>query len=110
MLAINSINAGFDTELRVTAPFTGVAQSLGTLTTTPAILFFKNDSTVEVFFADNSGTTKGLTMTPGEKIVLDCSTNRTAVAPTLNFPIGTQFFVTGTGGTGAFRVGVISAR
>lgn len=109
-MALNSLNAGFDTELRITAAFTGVAQSLGVLTTNPAILFIKNDSTVEVFFADNSGSTKGLTMTAGEKIVLDCTTNRTGKSPTLTFPIGTEFFVTGTGGTGAFRVGVISAK
>lgn len=107
---IGSQSAAFDTELRVAAPFTGVAQLLGTLVNNPAILFFKNDSDVQVFFADNDGTTKGLTMTAGEKIVLDNTANRTGEVNTLTFNIGTKFYVTGTGGTGAFRVGIIYAK
>lgn len=107
---IGSQSAAFDTELSVTAPFTGVAQLLGALTNNPATLFFKNDSDVEVFFADNDGSTKGLTMTAGEKIVHDNNSNRTGEVNALTWNIGTKFYVTGTGGTGAFRVGVIYAK
>lgn len=109
-MGIGSQSAAFDTELRVTAPFTGVAQLLGTLTNNPAMLLVKNDSDTTVFFADNNGSTKGTTMVQGERMVLDCTTNRTGNEDTLTFNIGTQFYVTGTGGTGAFRVGVIYAK
>jgi hypothetical protein len=106
----NGISAAFDTELRLAAPFTGVAQLLGTLTHNPSILFFKNDSDVEVFLADNDGSTKGTTMSPGEKIVLDNVTNRNRDAITFTWQIGTEFYVTGTAGTGSFRIGVIYAK
>lgn len=107
---IGSQSAAFDTELRVVAPFTGVAQLLGTLVNSPAILFFSNDTDVDVFFADNPGSTKGLTMTAGEKIVLDNTANRTGEVNTLTFNVGTKFYVTGAAGTGTFRVGVIYAK
>ncbi len=98
----------FDTELSVTAPFTGVAQLLGTLTNEPVIILVKNQSTVSAFFADNSGSTKGTTMAAGESFVLDCRGNK-GNAVNGGFPIGTSFFVTGAAGAGAFKVSVIYA-
>jgi hypothetical protein len=109
-MAIGSQSAAFDTELTVLAPFTGVAQLLGTLTNNPAVMFIKNTSTVDVFFADNPGSTKGTTMVAGERIVLDCSTNRQENAYTLAFNIGTKFYVTGTAGSGSFKVSIIYAK
>lgn len=100
---------GFDTELSVSAPFTGTPQLLGTLTNQPVIILIKNQSTVSVFFADNNGSTKGTTMVAGESLVLDCRGNK-GNAPNGGFPIGTSFYVTGTGGTGSFKVSIIYAR
>ncbi len=100
---------GFDTELSVTASFTGTAQFLGTLTNQPVIILVKNQSTVSVFFADNNGSTKGTTMVAGETFVLDCRGNK-GNATNGGFPIGTSLYVTGTGGTGSFKVSIIYAR
>lgn len=98
----------FDTELSVSAPFTGSAQLLGTLTNEPVLILFKNQSSVSAFLADNSGSTKGTTMVAGESIIMDCRANH-GNADNMGFKIGTSFFVTGTGGTGAFKVSVIYA-
>lgn len=98
----------FDTELSITAAFTGTAQLLGTITNEPVMILFKNQSTVSVFLADNSGSTKGTTMVAGEEIIIDCRAN-SGKASNMGWPIGTSFFVTGTGGTGAFKVSIIYA-
>jgi hypothetical protein len=100
---------GFDTELSVTAAFTGTPQLLGVLTNEPVIILVKNQSNVSVFFADNSGSTKGTTMIAGESFVLDCRANM-GRATNGGFPIGTSFYVTGTAGTGAFKVSIVYAR
>jgi hypothetical protein len=101
-------NFGFDTELSITAPFTGVPQLLGTLANIPVILLVKNQSDVSVFFADNSGSTKGTTMVASESFVLDFRSNM-GRAPIGGFRINTPLFVTGTGGTGVFKVSIIYA-
>lgn len=99
----------FDVELSLAAStFTGSAQLLGVLTNEPVILLIKNQTSVPVFFADNSGATNGTTMAIGEEIVLDCRTN-SGHAMNMGFPIGTSFFVTGATGTGAFKVAVLYA-
>lgn len=99
----------FDTELSLSAPFTGVAQFVGTLTNEPVMILFKNQSTVSVFLADNNGSTKGTTMVASEEIILDCRTNA-GNAPNMGFPIGTSFYVTGTAGTGTFKISVLYAK
>lgn len=101
-------NFYFDTELSLSGAFTGVAQLVGTLTNRPVLIIFKNQTTVSVFLADNSGSTKGTTMAIGEEIILDCRTNQ-GVARNGGFPAGTSFFVTGTGGTGSFKISVVYA-
>ena len=98
----------FDTELTIAAStFSGAAQSLGSLTNVPVKLLIKNLTSVQVFFADNSGSTKGTTMAAGEEIVLDCKL--TAGNGSNCFPIGTTFFVTASAGTGNFKVSVLYA-
>jgi hypothetical protein len=72
-------------------------------------MLIKNQSSVSVFFADNAGSTKGTTMLAGEEIVLDCRSNA-GKAINMGFPIGTPFFVTGTNGTGAFRLSIFYAK
>jgi hypothetical protein len=102
--------AYFDTELSLAASsFTGSAVLIGTLTSNPVVLLVKNQTSVPVFFADNSGSSKGTTMAIGEEFILDCRTNR-GEAASFAFPIGTQFYATGAAGTGTFKVSVISAR
>jgi len=98
----------FDTELSVSAPFTGVAQLLGVLANEPVIMFIQNQSSVSAFFADNAGATKGMTLVAGESIVLDCRSNA-ARAVNMGFPMGTALYVTGTAGTGAFKVAILYA-
>lgn len=97
----------FDTELSVTLPQAG-ATLVGTLTNEPVMILFKNQTTVSVFLADNSGSTKGTTMVAGEEIILDCRANQ-GKASNMGFPIGTSFFITATGGTGSFKISVIYA-
>lgn len=99
----------FDTELTIAAStFTGSAQFLGTLTNEPVMMLIKNQTSVSVFFADNPGSTKGTTMAIGEEIILDCRSNA-GRATNMGFPINTSFFVTGTAGTGNFKVSVLFA-
>lgn len=99
---------GFDTELSISATtFTGAAQLVGALTNVPVKLLIKNLTSVQVFFADNPGGTKGTTMAAGEEIVLDCKLESSSMSTC--FPIGTSFFVTGAAGTGVFKVSVLYA-
>lgn len=99
----------FDTELTIAAStFTGSAQLIGTLTHEPVVILFKNQTSVAVFIADNSGSTKGTTMIAGETILLNCRTNAGA-AVNMGFPIGTSFFITAAAGTGNFKISVLYA-
>lgn len=99
---------GFDTERSVTAPFSGAAQTLGTPLDYPALIaIFDNQSTVAVAVAVNGVTWK--TFSAGEALVLDLRAN-SGEAPTYAIDANTQFFVTGTAGTGSFRLSVNYAR
>lgn len=105
----NEGQAHWDTELSIAAStFTGSAQSIGTLTNLPVILFVTNDTNQTVFFTDNNGSTKGKTMIAGERWLMDCRANN-GTASAFSFPIGTTFYATGTAGTGTFYVSVIYA-
>jgi hypothetical protein len=102
-------NLAFDTEMTLTAPWTGIPQFLGTLQNKPVIMLLKNLSTVPVFFSDNGTTTEGTTMIAGEEIVLDCRANN-GTASNMGFGIGTSFFITGTAGAGSFKVSILYAK
>lgn len=105
-----SIQYKFGTELSLSAAsFTGAAVLVGTLLEVPAIITFKNDSDQTVFIADNTGSTKGWTMVEGEKIIVDLVTNKGNQASYGSFRKGTKFYATAPVGTGAFRIGVITA-
>lgn len=99
----------FDTEMSLSGPFTGVPQLIGILQNEPVMLLIKNQTNLTVFFADNSGGVKGTTMVAGESIVLDCRANA-GKAVNMGFPSGTPFFLTATGGSGAFKVAVLYAQ
>ena len=99
----------FDTELTFSATsFDGTAKLLGVLNNVPVVLLVKNQTSVSVFFADNSGSTKGTTMVSGEEFIIDCRANHGSAA-NMGFPIGTTFYVTGAVGIGNFKVSVIYA-
>jgi hypothetical protein len=104
----NNQNLAFDAEMSVSSPLTGVPQLLGILKNKPVILLVKNQTTAVVFFADNSGSTNGTTMIAGEEFILDCRTN-VGVASNMGFEPGTPFYITGSGGTGVFKVGILYA-
>jgi hypothetical protein len=99
----------FDTQMVVTGPLTGTPQLLGVLQNEPVMILFKNQTTVTVFLADNAGATKGTTMGASEEIILDCRANH-GRADNMGFPIGTPFYVTGTGGSGSFYVSILYAK
>lgn len=104
----DNCNLAFDTEMSIAAStFTGSAQLLGTLSNIPVKLLIKNLTSVQVFFADNSGSTAGTTMAIGEEIVLDCKLN--SLNTSNSFRIGTRFYVTGSAGTGIFKVSILYA-
>ncbi len=104
----NAVRAAPDTERSVTGAFTGVPQNLGTpLTVNPIIAIFDNQSTVAISVAFSGVTWK--TFPAGEALVLDMRGNH-GDAATYTFDLGTQFTVTGTGGTGSFRLSILYAR
>lgn len=104
-----SINAGFDTERTVTAAFTGSYQAVGTaLTQNPVIIIFDNQSTVTVTVSVD-GVNAWKTFVTSEALLLDLRANN-GTAPNFSIPIGTQFYVSGTGGTGQFSIAVIYAK
>lgn len=100
--------AAFGTELRLAATsFTGSAVKIGSLVETPSIITFNNDTSVEVFVADNTGSTKGFTLIAGKSVIVDTVSDKDQNAETLQWPAGTSFYATGAVGTGTFRIGVV---
>lgn len=104
------IKVGCDVERSVAGAFTGSAQSLGAvLTQNPVIIIFDNQSTVPVAVSIDGGVTTWKTFSAGQALVLDLRANHGQVA-IYSFPIGTQFSVTASGGTGSFRLSITYAR
>jgi hypothetical protein len=100
--------AGFDTERTLAAPFTGVAQNVGTkLTHSPIIAIFDNQSDVSAALSINGVSWK--TFVAGEALVLDLRGNH-GFAPTLAIDANTQFSLIGSGGTGQFSISLVYAR
>lgn len=100
---------GFDIERSIVAPFTGVGQAIGTpLTENPVTIIFDNQSDVAVAIGTNP-TDIWKTFVAGEVFVLDCRANH-GVASNWTVDLATQFYGTGTGGTGAFRISINYAR
>ena len=108
---VSSCQLTFGTELRLlgSSMLVGVPVLIGTLSEIPSIIIFANDTNQTVFLADNTGTTKGITMTSGEKIIVDCVTNKGIQAALLAFVKGQSFWATAPVGTGTFRIGVFTA-
>lgn len=94
-------------ELSIAAStFTGATVALGTLIHVPVLMVMQNDTTVSVFLSDDGTSTNGKTFIVGERIVLDIRTNK-GNANAAAFPIGTIFSVTGSVGTGTFKISYI---
>lgn len=103
-------NFFFDVELSLAgASLTGTPVLVGTLTNYPAVIMFKNQTSVPIFLADNTGTTNGTTMAIGEEIIMDCRANHGS-ARNAGWAIGTSFFATGAAGTGNVKITVIPMR
>jgi len=95
-----------DTERTVTAAFTGVTQNIGTpLAFNPVTIIFDNQSTVDVAVSVDGGVTTWKTFRSNQSLVLDVRANH-GNAPTLSYPVGTQFSLIATAGTGSFRISV----
>lgn len=104
----DNCNLAFDTEMSIDAStFTGASQLIGTLSNIPVKLLIKNLTDQQVFFADNPGSSKGTTMAVGEEIILDCKLN--SLNTSNSFRIGTKFYVTGSAGTGLFKISILYA-
>lgn len=108
-MTINNITSSLialDSERTLTGPFTGVAQLIGSaLTVNPKIIIFDNQSTVEVAVGNTASMT-WKTFAPGQALVLDNTANH-GKPNDFTFAIGTQFYGTGTGGTGSFRISIV---
>jgi hypothetical protein len=96
---------GFDVERVLAGPFSGIAQTIGSaITKNPVIIVFDNQSTVSVALSVD-GTNTFKTLVSGEAFVLDLRAN-IGKAPNYTVDLGTQFFGTGTGGTGNMTVAI----
>lgn len=97
------VRVGFDVERSLAGPFSGVAQTIGSaLTKNPVIIVFDNQSTVSIALSVD-GTNTFKTLVSGEAFVLDLRTN-SGTTRTYTIDLGTQFFATGTGGTGNMTI------
>lgn len=103
-------NLQFDTELSLAgSSLTGSAVFIGQLSNNPVVIRFANQTNQTVFIADNSGSTKGMTLVAGETVIMDCRANHGRAA-NMSFPINTSFFATGSSGTGNVKISVLYAR
>jgi len=96
----------FGVEAKVTAPFSGSYQAVGSTLTAPAIVMhFDNQSSVAVeVSADGVNTWK--TLAAGSATVLDFRANH-GIDHDFNVATGTQFYVKGSAGTGQFTISTI---
>lgn len=99
--------AKFAAQLTIDATtFTGSYQVLGDpITVAPAIIIIQNDTTVDVTLSDD-GTTNGITVPVGVRLVLDMRANHPKDWE-FTFPVNTQFYVDAAAGTGNFRMSLI---
>lgn len=105
-MSINlSQRAGFPAELLQT--MTGSWVLIGTLSFSPTIIIFDNQSTVTVSISIDGGTTTWKTFPAGEALVLDLRAAHGA-APNYTFDVGTSFY--GNGASGNFSISYIYAK
>lgn len=100
----NSQNCQAATEL--IQAMTGANLLIGTLTQSPAIIIFDNQSTSSTVLS--IGTVSWKTFTAGEALVLDLRGNH-GIAPNFTFDVGTSFFGNGAA-TGSFSISYVYAK
>lgn len=100
----NSQRAAFPTELSTT--MNGSFKLIGTLTQSPVIIIFDNQSTVSIAISID-GTNTWRTFPAGEALVLDLRA-ASGLAPNFTFDVGTTFF--GNGASGTFSISYIYAQ
>lgn len=98
-----SLKLAFGVERKVTAPFSGSFQAVGSALADPAVIvIFDNQSTVAVEVSlDGVNTWK--TFAASSAAVLDVRTNH-GKSWQFAVPVGTQFYVKGSAGTGFFSI------
>lgn len=101
--------AKFGAEMtRDAATFTGSFQTLGTFTDTPVKVIIQNDTTVTVTLSDDGGTTSGLSLVTGIRLVLDMQSSKVP-SDWWSFRKGQTMSVSGTAGTGLFKISYLYA-
>jgi hypothetical protein len=86
--------------------FTGSFQAVGIpLDVNPRMLIIQNDTSVSVTFTDSLTTGSAMELISKERLVLDLNANRNNTI--FSWPLGTQFYVSGSAGTGTFKISVI---
>lgn len=84
---------------------TGSNVLIGTLTQSPVIIIFDNQSTSSTVLS--IGTVSWKTFSAGEALVLDLRSNH-GIAPNFTFDVGTSFFGNGAA-TGSFSISYLYA-
>ena len=104
----NSGKAKFASQLLFNSGgLSGTPASMGTLAEEPVVLFFINDSNVSVIITDDPAV-NGLTLAAGRAVVLDCRANN-GLSQFFTFSKGTEFFISGSAGTGNITISNIYA-
>lgn len=85
---------------------TGANVLIGTLTQSPVIIIFDNQSSASVVLSINSVSWK--TFTASEALVLDMRGNN-GIAPNFTFDVGTSFYGNGAG-VGSFSISYLYAQ
>lgn len=99
-----SQRAGFAAELTTT--MTGSWKIIGTVTKSPVIIIFDNQSTVSIMISIDGGTTTWRTFPSGEAVLLDLRANH-GIAPNYSIDQGTTFY--GNGASGTFSISYVYA-
>ncbi|HEY5236088.1 MAG TPA: hypothetical protein VIJ14_07920 [Rhabdochlamydiaceae bacterium] len=102
--------AKFGTELTFdTATLTGSFVAFSSpLVENPALIIFDNQSNTTVVISDD-GVTNSKTFVAGEALVID-NRSDASIAVELTWPVGTNFYASGTAGVGLFRISYVYAK
>jgi hypothetical protein len=103
-----SQRCGWPNELAITMD--GSTDLVGSLVANPVVMYFDNQSTANVAISvnDPTGTNVWKTFTAGEVLSIDMR-DKAHLASNFTADIGTNFYATGTTGTGFFRISYIDA-
>src|SRR5262249_16692629 len=104
----NSGKAKFADQLTFnSAGLSGTPQSMGTLTEQPVVIFLINNSNVSAVISDDPDVI-GITLSAVRAVVIDMRANN-GQSDFFTFSQGTEFFVSGSAGTGNITVSYLYA-